>query len=66
MVLNQLVEKMDPLSFRRADIINCLIDVHKTVYYAVEDVEEVWRSALKKARQIMKPVLEARMQNLHP
>jgi len=59
--LNQLVEKMDPLSFRRADIIKCLIDVHKTVYYSVEDVEEeIWRSALKKAREIMKPILEAR------
>jgi len=59
--LNQMVDKLDPLSFRRADIINCLMEVHKTVYYAVEDVEEeVWRSALKKAREIMKPVLEAK------
>lgn len=59
--LNQMVEKMDPLSFRRADIINCLMEVHKTVYYSVENVEEeVWRSALKEARQIMKPVLEAK------
>ncbi len=59
--LNQLVKKLDPLSFRRADIINCLTEVHKVVYYAVEDVDtETWRSALLKAREIMKPLLEAR------
>lgn len=59
--LNQLVEKLDPLSFRRSDIINCLMEVHKTVYYAVEDVSEaVWRTALVKAREIMKPILEAK------
>lgn len=59
--LNQMVEKLDPLSFRRADIINCLTEVHKAVYYAVEDsVEEVWRRALIKARYIMEPVLAAK------
>lgn len=59
--LNQLVEKLDPLSFRRADIINCLTEVHKTVYYSVENVDTaIWRQALAKAREIMKPLLEAR------
>ncbi len=59
--LNQMVESLDTLSFRRADIIRCLTEVHKTVYYAVEDTaENVWRQALAKAREIMKPLLEAK------
>ena len=59
--LNQMVDKLDSLSFRRADIINCLIEVHKLVYYAVEDTsEEIWRPALLRARDIMKPILEAK------
>jgi alpha-mannosidase len=58
--LNQMVEKSDSLSFRRADIINCLTEVHKTVYYAIEDADEsVWRPALAKAREIMRPLLES-------
>lgn len=58
--LNQLVENLDPLSFRRANIINCLTEVHKVVYYAVEDIdEEIWQSALAKARKIMEPELQA-------
>lgn len=56
--LNQMAEKLDPLSFRRADVVNCLIEVHRTVYYAVEDAEEqVWRPALAKARERMRKTL---------
>lgn len=56
--LNQMVEKLDLLSFRRADIINCLTEVHKVVYYAVEDTDkEIWLATLAKARKIMGPVL---------
>ena len=59
--LNQMAEKLEALSFRRADIINCLTQVHKTVYYSLENAEEaVWRPALAKAREIMKPLLEAK------
>ncbi|HEY5583076.1 MAG TPA: glycoside hydrolase family 38 C-terminal domain-containing protein [Ruminiclostridium sp.] len=59
--LNQMANKLDKLSFRRADIINNLVEVHKVVYYAVEDTEEeIWRPALLKARGIMKPILEAK------
>lgn len=65
--LNQMVQKLDHLSFRRADIINCLTEVHKTVYYAVEDADEsVWRPALAKAREIMRPMLEARNSDSAP
>jgi len=59
--LNQMVERLDNLSFRRADIINCLVEVHKIVYYSVEDTSEsIWRAALLKAREIMKPLLQAK------
>jgi alpha-mannosidase len=59
--LNQLAEKLDPLSFRRADVINCLTEVHKTVWYAVEDTDEnTWRPALARARELMTPVLAAK------
>lgn len=59
--LNHLVEAMDPSSFRRADVINCLTEVHKTVYYSPEHAEEsAWRPALAKAREIMRPCLEAK------
>ncbi len=59
--LNQLAAAMDPDSFRRADVINCLTKVHETVYYSPEFTEEsVWRAALKEAREIMRPCLEAK------
>jgi alpha-mannosidase len=65
--LNQMAEKLDTYSFRRADIINCLVEVHKTVYYAPEDTEEnIWRSALAKARDIMRPLLEAKNSSSAP
>ena len=49
--LNQMVDKLDNFSFRRGDIINCLTEVHKIVYYSVEDADEkIWRLALAKAR----------------
>ncbi len=59
--LVQLAQSMDKLSFRRADVLNCLIEVHKTVYYSVDEVpESTWRAALAKAREIMKPVLSVK------
>lgn len=65
--LNQLASTMDEYSFRRADVINCLTEVHKTVYYSPEHVDEnIWRDALKKAREIMKPCLEAKNANSAP
>lgn len=59
--LNQLVKAMDKDSFRRADVVNCLAKVHEIVYYSPEHTEEaVWREALAKAREIMKPCLAAK------
>ena len=59
--LNQMADKLDSLSFRRADIINCLIEVHKIVYYDVENAEEDIESyALAKARECMRKALEVR------
>lgn len=59
--LIQLAKSMDKFSFRRADVLNCLIEVHKTVYYSINDLpESTWRTALAKAREIMKPVLSAK------
>lgn len=60
-VLNQLAACMDPYSFRRADVINCLTQVHQTVYYSPEHADEsVWREALRQARAIMAPCLAAK------
>ena len=59
--LNQLAEVMDEKSFRRADVINCLAKVHETVYYSPEHTDEaVWRPALARAREIMRPCLKAK------
>lgn len=59
--LNQLAACMDKDSFRRGDVVNCLTEVHKVVYYSPEHTEEaVWREALKTAREIMRPCLAAK------
>ncbi|MFZ2539263.1 MAG: glycoside hydrolase family 38 C-terminal domain-containing protein [Oscillospiraceae bacterium] len=59
--LNQLASAMDSYSFRRGDVINCLLEVHKVVYYSPEHTEEkIWREALKTAREIMHPCLESK------
>ena len=59
--LNQLASTMNENSFRRADVINCLTEVHKAVYYSPEHTDEaVWRAALKEAREIMRPCLEVK------
>lgn len=65
--LNQLASAMDEYSFRRGDVINCLTEVHKTVYYSPEHTDQaIWREALKTAREIMKPCLEARNSDSAP
>lgn len=59
--LNQLASTMDESSFRRGDVINCLTEVHKVVFYSPEHTDEIiWREALKTARSIMKPCLEVK------
>lgn len=56
--LNQLVAKLPDTSFRRAEIINTLTEVHKMIHYAPEDADEaVWRPALAQAREVMRPAL---------
>lgn len=57
--LNQLTTAMDKDSFRRGDVVNCLAEVHKIVYYSPDHTDEpVWRAALAKAREIMRPLLQ--------
>ncbi len=59
--LNQLSAKMDPLSYRRAEVRNCLLEVFKVVVQSPDDAEESeWRPALARAREVMAPVLAAR------
>lgn len=59
--LNRLVAAMDESSFRRGDVINCLTEVHNVVYYSPDHADmDTWRAALKEAREIMRPCLEAK------
>lgn len=65
--LIQLYNKMDKNSFRRGDLVNCLTEVHKIVYYDPQNCDEkIWREALKQAREIMKPYLEMKNSNSAP
>lgn len=65
--LNGLISAMDKDSFRRGEIINCLTEVHKTVYYSPEHTDEkIWRNALHSAREIMKPCLAEKNSNSAP
>ncbi len=54
----QLSSSLEKSSFRRGDVYNCLVELHKILYYSPEDCDaSVWRKALADAREIMKPVL---------
>ncbi len=54
-ILTQLVEMSDIHSFRRAEIMNTLTEVHRVLYYSPENVEfDVWMDSLKTAITIMK------------
>ena len=57
--LRQLVTKLPSTSFRRAEVINALIEVYSViVQYPVDHDETEWRPKLTTARAIMKPILE--------
>ncbi len=57
-ILTQLVEMSDLNSFRRAEIMNTLTEVHKVLYYSPENVDnDTWTQSLKAAIDIMKKSL---------
>ncbi|NLK27103.1 MAG: alpha-mannosidase, partial [Clostridiales bacterium] len=57
-VLIQLAKTLDTNSFRRADIMNTLFEVHKVLIYSPEEVtREEWLLSLKAAREKMLPAL---------
>lgn len=54
----QLAEALSSNSFRRADIVRALTQVHKELYYSPEDVsEEKFRAGLEKAQPYLKKIL---------
>jgi alpha-mannosidase len=56
--LNQMVEVLDHISFRRADIINTLSRVHEILYYSYEDIDkETFMSAIQEAGRLIKEKL---------
>jgi len=56
--LNQLAEFLPENSFRRADVINCLFEVHKAVYYSLADAGvETFMDGLRAAAPLMKRAL---------
>ncbi|MCL6457627.1 MAG: hypothetical protein K6T85_06435 [Gorillibacterium sp.] len=58
--LNQLVTALDPNSFRRADVVNTLMEVHKLLYYSYDAVEaEDFHAALQQASALLKEKLKA-------
>lgn len=55
-VLLQLVEKLPETSFRRADILNVLTQVHQMLYYDPTATDaETWHTSLAAARRVMAP-----------
>ena len=53
--LNQMVMTLDSNSFRRADIIKTLIQVHEILFYSPEDVsDELFRKAIREAAPLLK------------
>ena len=57
-ILTQLVEMSDANSFRRAEILNTLTEVHKILYYSPENIDfDAWMESLEAAIEIMKPSL---------
>lgn len=57
--LNQMVSSLDANSFRRANIVNALAEVHKLLYYSFEAVDsEPFYAALREASPVLKEVLK--------
>lgn len=55
-VLLQLVEKLPETSFRRAEILNVLTQVHQVLYYDPTATDaETWHTSLATAHRVMAP-----------
>jgi len=58
--LNQLVAVLDSNSFRRAEVVNTLMEAHKLLYYDYENVEkEQFFAALRQVSPLLKKALSA-------
>ncbi len=56
--LNELAFCLDKKSFRYADVVNCLVAIHKTVLYSYEDTDpETFYACLRRALPMMKKIL---------
>lgn len=56
--LLQLVRSLDKSSFRKSDIINGLIEIHKIIVYSIENTEkQLWIKSIESASKIIKPLL---------
>ncbi|HZK39290.1 MAG TPA: glycoside hydrolase family 38 C-terminal domain-containing protein, partial [Clostridia bacterium] len=59
--LNQLVELLPADSFRRAEAVNALYEMHRVLYYSFEDTNpQTFFDAVRQAHVPMKKVLEAK------
>ncbi|MCL6456526.1 MAG: hypothetical protein K6T85_00830, partial [Gorillibacterium sp.] len=58
--LNQLASSLDHDSFRRADVVNTLMEVHKLLFYSYDAVDaEAFYHALQQASPLLKVILKA-------
>lgn len=65
--LNQLVEALPISSFRRADIINTLTEVHKVIYYSPENIDkETFENSLTKIGELLAAKLENKNSDTAP
>ncbi len=59
--INQLAKVLPKDSFRRGDVINCLYEIHKNVYYSLEDTDfETFIEALRSVKPLMKEILSVK------
>jgi alpha-mannosidase len=57
-VLTGMAEALDTNNFRRADVLNALMDIHQGIYYDPENVDdESFREGLRRASGICKKIL---------
>ncbi len=57
-VVNELVSTLDDKSFRKGQIMNALLEVHKRVLYSYEDTDdETFREAIRSAWPFLKEIL---------
>jgi alpha-mannosidase len=60
-VVVEMEGALDPAGFRRADVLNALMNVHQGVYYDPENVEEeVFREGLRRAKVFLQEILRAK------